>query len=278
MPKQLEVKLECSYCGKSHREVRKLIAGPTVYICDECIKLCKHILAEEAQRADRTPDETTSPPKKPEGAKESGRTLCCSFCGKSQREVKSLIAGPSVYICDECICLCNDIIREEIDREEHASVLRARLPEDVRGFLAGIFERGLPAARRIRDVLQDRIAEEIARQRVAGEAPDSPLWLPLWLAADWTGVHALLARAAPEKSESGEVGPLEAGVREWVSPIAERLAGTLEVLGVVARGLEKPGLEEVRQLLPSVKVASERLRESRELLLAGPPRRPAEGP
>jgi ATP-dependent Clp protease ATP-binding subunit ClpX len=39
--------------------------------------------------------------------------LTCSFCGKSQREVKKLIAGPSVYICDECIDLCNDIIREE---------------------------------------------------------------------------------------------------------------------------------------------------------------------
>ena len=39
--------------------------------------------------------------------------LTCSFCGKSQREVKKLIAGPTVYICDECIDLCNDIIREE---------------------------------------------------------------------------------------------------------------------------------------------------------------------
>ena len=38
--------------------------------------------------------------------------LCCSFCGKNQREVKKLIAGPTVYICDECIQLCNDIIGE----------------------------------------------------------------------------------------------------------------------------------------------------------------------
>ncbi|MHB8282487.1 MAG: ClpX C4-type zinc finger protein, partial [bacterium] len=43
-----------------------------------------------------------------------GRELYCSFCGKSQDEVKKLIAGPSVYICDECIELCNDIISEEI--------------------------------------------------------------------------------------------------------------------------------------------------------------------
>lgn len=44
---------------------------------------------------------------------DNSRDLCCSFCGKSQREVKKLIAGPTVYICDECIELCNDIIREE---------------------------------------------------------------------------------------------------------------------------------------------------------------------
>jgi ATP-dependent Clp protease ATP-binding subunit ClpX len=44
----------------------------------------------------------------------SEKTLYCSFCGKSQREVKKLIAGPSVFICDECIDLCNDIIREEM--------------------------------------------------------------------------------------------------------------------------------------------------------------------
>ena len=42
------------------------------------------------------------------------RLLYCSFCGKSQHEVRKLIAGPSVFICDECVELCNDIIREEI--------------------------------------------------------------------------------------------------------------------------------------------------------------------
>ena len=44
--------------------------------------------------------------------------LFCSFCGKSQDEVKKLIAGPSVYICDECIELCNDIIAEEYEKED----------------------------------------------------------------------------------------------------------------------------------------------------------------
>ena len=45
---------------------------------------------------------------------QSGRVLYCSFCGKSEHEVRKLIAGPSVYICDECVDLCNDIIREEV--------------------------------------------------------------------------------------------------------------------------------------------------------------------
>ena len=43
-----------------------------------------------------------------------GDMLRCSFCGKSQHEVRKLIAGPSVFICDECVELCNDIIREEM--------------------------------------------------------------------------------------------------------------------------------------------------------------------
>ncbi|MCG8557349.1 MAG: ATP-dependent Clp protease ATP-binding subunit ClpX [Proteobacteria bacterium] len=47
--------------------------------------------------------------------------LQCSFCGKSQKEVKKLIAGPTVYICDECIGLCNDIIAEEVERDDSLS-------------------------------------------------------------------------------------------------------------------------------------------------------------
>ena len=47
--------------------------------------------------------------------------LHCSFCGKSQDEVKKLIAGPSVYICNECVDLCNDIIEEEIKSDEDLS-------------------------------------------------------------------------------------------------------------------------------------------------------------
>ncbi len=64
------------------------------------------------------------------------QTLCCSFCGKSQKEVKKLIAGPTVYICDECIGLCNDIIAEEIDREEQKDTkLRIPRPSEIKSIL-----------------------------------------------------------------------------------------------------------------------------------------------
>lgn len=52
---------------------------------------------------------------------DGGKLLYCSFCGKSQHEVRKLIAGPSVFICDECVDLCNDIIREEVQEENNDS-------------------------------------------------------------------------------------------------------------------------------------------------------------
>ncbi|MDX1633707.1 MAG: ATP-dependent Clp protease ATP-binding subunit ClpX [Marinobacter sp.] len=58
---------------------------------------------------------------------DNGKLLYCSFCGKSQHEVRKLIAGPSVFICDECVDLCNDIIREEI-QESAQEDTRDRLP------------------------------------------------------------------------------------------------------------------------------------------------------
>ncbi|MGE8395957.1 MAG: ATP-dependent Clp protease ATP-binding subunit ClpX [Pseudomonas sp.] len=58
---------------------------------------------------------------------DSGKLLYCSFCGKSQHEVRKLIAGPSVFICDECVDLCNDIIREEV-QEAQAESSAHKLP------------------------------------------------------------------------------------------------------------------------------------------------------
>ena len=62
--------------------------------------------------------------------------LSCSFCGKSQREVKKLIAGPTVYICDECIELCNDIIAEEYGQDEStSSTSRIPKPQEIKANL-----------------------------------------------------------------------------------------------------------------------------------------------
>jgi endopeptidase Clp ATP-binding regulatory subunit (clpX) len=74
-------------------------------------------------------DETT-------GKGGEGSKLFCSFCGKSQDEVRKLIAGPSVFICDECVDLCNDIIREEIqDSDEQESSDSLPTPAEIKATL-----------------------------------------------------------------------------------------------------------------------------------------------
>ena len=66
----------------------------------------------------------------------SNGNLSCSFCGKSQKEVKKLIAGPTVYICDECIGLCNDIIAEEVEKDEpYAGSAPIPKPADIKATL-----------------------------------------------------------------------------------------------------------------------------------------------
>jgi len=64
-----------------------------------------------------------------------GKILYCSFCGKSQHEVRKLIAGPSVYICDECVELCNDIIREELEEVSASDREQLPTPKDIHAFL-----------------------------------------------------------------------------------------------------------------------------------------------
>ena len=66
---------------------------------------------------------------------ETSELLKCSFCGKSQKQVKKLIAGPGVYICDECIDLCNEIIEEELTETAELSFDNLPNPREVRAFL-----------------------------------------------------------------------------------------------------------------------------------------------
>jgi ATP-dependent Clp protease ATP-binding subunit ClpX len=90
--------------------------------------------------------------------------LVCSFCGKSQKEVKKLIAGPTVYICDECIELCNDIIKEEYDREE---ALRKDnsipTPKEIKEYLDG-YVVGQDRAKRVLSVAVHNHYKRIAQK------------------------------------------------------------------------------------------------------------------
>jgi ATP-dependent Clp protease ATP-binding subunit ClpX len=75
--------------------------------------------------ADHTGDKTS----------DSGKLLYCSFCGKSQHEVRKLIAGPSVFICDECVELCNDIVREELQVQAAAGGDKLPKPQEIKQIL-----------------------------------------------------------------------------------------------------------------------------------------------
>ncbi len=70
-----------------------------------------------------------------DNSKSDGKLLYCSFCGKSQHEVRKLIAGPSVFICDECVDLCNDIITEELQEKEEGEQRSLPIPKEINKFL-----------------------------------------------------------------------------------------------------------------------------------------------
>ena len=71
-----------------------------------------------------------------DGNNGDGKLLHCNFCGKSQHEVRKLIAGPSVYVCDECVELCNDIIREELqESSEEAEAKKLPTPAEIKDIL-----------------------------------------------------------------------------------------------------------------------------------------------
>ena len=69
------------------------------------------------------------------GKGEDGKLLYCSFCGKSQHEVRKLIAGPSVFVCDECVELCNDIIREEMQEKAASGDEKLPKPQEINEIL-----------------------------------------------------------------------------------------------------------------------------------------------
>ena len=84
--------------------------------------------------------------------KTEGKLLYCSFCGKSQHEVRKLIAGPSVFICDECVDLCNDIITEELQENTEVE------------------QKGLPVPQEINELLNDYVIDQEAAKKVLSVA------------------------------------------------------------------------------------------------------------
>ena len=103
----------CSFCGKIQKEVRKPISGPEVFVCDECVRLLNQVLeehelikrGERPTKYEREARSSSSAPIQNDPA--HPQALCCSFCGKSQKEVRKLISGPEVCVCDECVRLMN---------------------------------------------------------------------------------------------------------------------------------------------------------------------------
>ena len=105
----------------------------------------------------------------PKHGDERSGNLVCSFCGKSQDEVRKLIAGPTVYICDECIDLCNDIIAEEVDHEEAlASSSTVPKPAEIKRVLDQ-YVIGQERAKKILAVAVHNHYKRIDSQMVTGD-------------------------------------------------------------------------------------------------------------
>jgi len=99
----------CSFCRRQQRQVRKLVAGPGVYICDPCIMAAVGVTASGRPAKD--------PALQPVAANSE---LLCSFCGKARIQVQALVSGPAheeqgvPTICDECLGLCGEILSEQL--------------------------------------------------------------------------------------------------------------------------------------------------------------------
>ena len=99
------------------------------------------------------------------------KLLYCSFCGKSQHEVRKLIAGPSVFICDECIELCNDIIREEMQGDEATRLVKSNLP--VPREICEILNQYVIGQESAKKILSVAVYNHYKRLKIAAKSDDS---------------------------------------------------------------------------------------------------------
>ncbi len=97
-----------------------------------------------------------------------GTNVACSFCGKSQKEVKKLIAGPTVYICDECIDLCNDIIAEEASLDSESETSSVPKPREINAILDS-YVIGQERAKKVLSVAVHNHYRRIENQSVVGD-------------------------------------------------------------------------------------------------------------
>ncbi len=98
--------LECSFCGMPQQQVAKLIAGPGVYICDECVVMADGVIATGVDAA--TPLSAVVP------VTQDMTTAACGFCSKQRPRVAGIAAAAQAAICTECLVLCHEIITEEL--------------------------------------------------------------------------------------------------------------------------------------------------------------------
>jgi ClpX C4-type zinc finger len=105
--------LRCSFCGKKQDEVRKLIAGPKVYICNECIVLCGDILSEEWTEDKPSAGLESSGSNAWPGRSPATPSACCTLCGFRSPPEHLTVVPDRGLICDACV----DAIRAALDRE-----------------------------------------------------------------------------------------------------------------------------------------------------------------